>query len=112
MFKEAKDYIILAGVLALGLALYVINVITLNVVILGIVSVLLILVVLVQNPKGGGLDSTFGGNAGTQMFGAAQSTDFIERVTWHLMIALFLLCIVTTIMPSFSSSQALDQLGG
>ncbi len=111
MFKEAKDYMILGGVLALGVVLYMINVITLNVVVLGIVSVLLIIVVLVQNPKGGGLDSTFGGSAGTQMFGAAQSTDFIERVTWHLMIALFLLCIITTIMPSFGSSQVLDQLG-
>lgn len=111
MFKEAKDYMILAGVVVLGLVLYMINVITLNVVVLGIVSVLLIVVVLVQNPKGGGIDSTFGGNAGTQMFGASQSTDFIERVTWHLMIALFLLCVITTIMPSFGSSQVLDQLG-
>ena len=112
MFKEAKDYMIAGRVAALGLVLYRINHITLNVVVLGMVSVLLIVVVLVQNPKGGGLDSTFGGNAGTQMFGAAQSTDFIERVTWHLMIALFLLCIITTIMPSFTSSQVLDQLGG
>jgi len=71
MFKEAKDYMILAGIALLGLALYMINVITLNVVVLGIVSVLLIVVVLVQNPKGGGIDSTFGGSAGTQMFGAS-----------------------------------------
>ncbi len=111
MFKEAKDYMILAGILGLGLVLYMINNITLNVITLGLVSILLIIVVLVQNPKGGGLDSTFGGNAGTQMFGAAQSTDFIERVTWHLTIALFFLCVVTTIMPSVGGSQILDQLG-
>jgi len=111
MFKETKDYIILAAILILSIILYLINVITLNVVILGLVSVLLIVVVLVQNPKGGGLDSTFGGNAGTQMFGAAQSTDFIERVTWHLVIALFFLCVVTTIMPSTGSSSILEGIG-
>ncbi|MEM9690249.1 MAG: pyridoxine 5'-phosphate synthase, partial [Pseudomonadota bacterium] len=32
-----------------------------------------------QNPKGGGVDATFGGNATNQMFGAAKSTDFIEK---------------------------------
>jgi len=110
MFKDTKDYIALAGTIGLGLLLYMINTLTLNVVILGLVSVLLIVVVLIQNPKGGGLDSTFGGAAGTQMFGAAQSTDFIERVTWHLIIALFLLCVITTIMPSTGGS-VLDGLG-
>ncbi len=111
MFKETKDFIILAAIIGLGILLYIINVLTLNVIVLGLVSVLLIVVVLVQNPKGGGLDSTFGGAASNQMFGAAQSTDFIERVTWHLIIALFLLCVITTIMPSFGSSSILNELG-
>jgi len=111
MFKEAKDFIILAAIIGLGLFLYMVNVLTINVIVLALVSILLIVVVLVQNPKGGGLDSTFGGAASNQMFGAAQSTDFIERVTWHLIIALFLLCIVTTIMPSFGGSTIYEQLG-
>ena len=110
MFKDTKDFIALAAVLGLGVLLYMINTLTLNVIILGLVSVLLIVVVLIQNPKGGGLDSTFGGAASNQMFGAAQSTDFIERVTWHLIIALFLLCVVTTIMPSTGTS-VLEGLG-
>lgn len=63
-----------------------------------IICVLLMLVVLVQNPKGGGIDSTFGGQGANQVFGAAKSTDFIEKLTWYLAIALFAMCIITTLM--------------
>lgn len=67
-------------------------------VLIGLVSVLLILAVLIQNPKGGGVDSTFGGNAANQLLGAAKSADFIEKITWYLAIALFVLCIVTALL--------------
>ena len=67
-------------------------------VLIALVCVLLMGAVLIQNPKGGGVDSTFGGNATNQMFGAAKSTDFIEKATWYLAIALFVLCIVTSLM--------------
>ncbi len=59
-----------------------------------LVCVLLMIAVLVQNPKGGGLDSTFGGGGANQVFGAGRSADFIEKATWGLGIALFVLCIV------------------
>lgn len=62
-----------------------------------LVCVLLVLAVLIQNPKGGGIDSTFGGGAANQMFGAAKSTDFIEKATWYLAAALFILCIITSL---------------
>ena len=56
-----------------------------------------------QNPKGG-LDSTFGGSgAASQMFGAAKSTDLIEKITWGLAFTLFILCIITAIMVSGGS---------
>ena len=67
-------------------------------VLIALVSVLLILAILIQNPKGGGVDSTFGGGAANQMFGAAKSTEFIEKVTWYLAAALFILCILTTLL--------------
>ncbi|MCC6815026.1 MAG: preprotein translocase subunit SecG [Saprospiraceae bacterium] len=63
-------------------------------ILIAIDCVLLMLVVLIQNPKGGGVDSTFGGASATQMFGAAGSADFIEKTTWYLAAALFILCIV------------------
>jgi preprotein translocase subunit SecG len=65
---------------------------------IAIVSILLMGAVLIQNPKGGGVDSTFGGQSANQMFGAAKSTDFIEKITWGLAIALFILCIVTALV--------------
>ncbi len=64
---------------------------------IALISVLLMAVILIQNPKGGGVDSTFGGNATNQMFGAAKSTDFVEKATWGLGAALFILCIITAI---------------
>ena len=70
------------------------------VVLIALVCVLLMIAILIQNPKGGGVDSTFGGSASNQMFGAAKSADFIEKATWYLAAALFILCIVTTLMVS------------
>jgi preprotein translocase subunit SecG len=76
----------------------IISMLTFMTVLIALVGVLLMGAVLIQNPKGGGVDATFGGNSANQMFGAAKSTDFIEKVTWYLAIALFVLCIVTTLM--------------
>jgi len=67
-------------------------------VLIALISVLLMGAVLIQNPKGGGVDSTFGGSQANQMFGAAKSADFIEKATWYLAIALFALCILTTVL--------------
>jgi len=69
-------------------------------VLIAMIGALLMGAILIQNPKGGGVDSTFGGNASNQMFGAAKSTDLIEKVTWYLAITLFVLCIITTLMVS------------
>jgi preprotein translocase subunit SecG len=56
-----------------------------------IVCFLLILIVLVQNPKGGGLSSSFGGS--NQYLGARKTTDFLEKATWTLAIALLVLSL-------------------
>ena len=72
--------------------------ITLLTILIAMVCILLMAVVLIQNPKGGGVDSTFGGQGAKQMFGAAKSTDLIEKITWGLAIALFVLCIITAIV--------------
>jgi preprotein translocase subunit SecG len=74
-------------------------------ILIALVCVLLMLVVLIQNPKGGGVDSTFGGQSANQMFGAAKSTDFIEKLTWYLAGALFVLCIVTTLMVGAGGAE-------
>jgi preprotein translocase subunit SecG len=75
-------------------------------ILIAINCVLLMAVVLIQNPKGGGVDSNFGGSAANQMFGASRSADFVEKVTWGLAATLFLLCIITAILVSGSSNGA------
>ena len=59
-----------------------------------ITSILLVLVILIQNPKGGGLSSSFVGGAGNQIMGAKKTTDFLEKSTWYLVVALFISCII------------------
>ena len=58
-----------------------------------IVSVLLTLVVLAQNSKGGGLASNFSGS--NQIMGVRKTTDFIENATWTLASVLLFLCIIS-----------------
>lgn len=72
-------------------------------ILIAINCVLLMAIVLIQNPKGGGVDSNFGGSAANQMFGAAKSTDFVEKITWGLAGSLFVLCLLTAILVSGNS---------
>ena len=69
-----------------------------------ITSVLLVLVVLVQNPKGGGLSSTFGGGSSNQIMGAKKTTDFLEKTTWTLAIVL----ISLTMLSNFAITRNFD----
>ena len=60
-----------------------------------VISVFLGLIVLVQNSKGGGLVSNFGG--ANQMMGVRQTTDFLEKATWTLAGVLVVLCLISSI---------------
>jgi len=71
-------------------------------VLIAIIGFLLIAIVLIQNPKGGGVDANFGGQAANQIFGASNSIDFVEKLTWGLAAALFVLCIVAAIVVNNS----------
>jgi preprotein translocase subunit SecG len=55
---------------------------------------LLILIVLVQNSKGGGLASGF--SSSNQIMGVRKTTDFLEKATWGLACTVIVLCIVVT----------------
>lgn len=56
-----------------------------------VVAIFLILIVLVQNSKGGGLASNF--SASNQVMGVKKTTDFLEKATWGLSSAILVLCI-------------------
>lgn len=68
-----------------------------------IVCVLLLLIVLIQNPKGG-LDSAFSTN--NQVMGVRKTTDFLEKATWTLGIALVVLSIASA---AIDPSTAVDE---
>jgi preprotein translocase subunit SecG len=72
----------------------------------GLLTVILILVcailsflVLIQNPKGGGLSGAFGG-LGQQMMGVQKSTDTIEKGTWLFAGIMALLCLLSVFVFS------------
>ena len=65
---------------------------TLITVLIFIVCVLLILIVLVQNSKGGGLASNF--QSSGQMMGVLKTNDFLEKATWVLAGSLLVLAIM------------------
>ncbi|MEN9639049.1 MAG: preprotein translocase subunit SecG [Bacteroidota bacterium] len=69
---------------------------TLVLVVTVIVALLLGIVVLIQNPKGGGLGAGFQGAA--QVGGVQRTADFLEKATWYLGMGLFVLCLVAAIM--------------
>lgn len=56
-----------------------------------ITCVLLSLVVLVQNSKGGGLASNF--SSSNQFMGVRKTADFLEKTTWTLAIVLLVLSL-------------------
>ncbi|MEO7524030.1 MAG: preprotein translocase subunit SecG [Ferruginibacter sp.] len=60
-------------------------------------SVILGLIVLIQNPKGGGLTGTLGGFS-NQLMGVKQTTDVLEKGTWVFAAVVGLLCLMS---PAF-----------
>ena len=76
-----------------------------------VASIILGLIVLIQNPKGGGLTGALGGFS-NQLMGVKQSTDVMEKGTWIFAAVVGLLCVLS---PAFipkdgSSSSANDEL--
>ena len=59
-----------------------------------IASVLITLIVLLQNGKGGGLASIF--TAGNQTFGVRQTADILEKITWGLAAFVLVVSIAST----------------
>jgi len=53
-----------------------------------------ILIVLVQNSKGGGLAANF--TSAGQTMGIRKTADFLEKSTWTLAAAILILCVVAT----------------
>lgn len=68
-----------------------------------IASVLLTIIVLIQNSKGGGLAANFA--SGNQTFGVRQTADFLEKATWTLAITIIVLCVLATAFVSTGGKE-------
>ena len=69
-------------------------------------SVLLVLVVLAQNSKGGGLSSQFGGSSASNLMGVKKTGDLLERLTWVFITIIILVALGTNVVnPSNQQSD-------
>ena len=68
-------------------------------------SAILGLIVLVQNPKGGGLAGNIAGFS-NQFMGVKQTTDVLEKGTWIFAGVIGVLCLASSFFISDSSSNA------
>ena len=75
-----------------------------------IVCLFLILVVLLQAGKGGGMGAAFGGGATQQVFGGAGAGNFLTRLTWASAV-LFMVLSGTLAYMSSSSDKSLERAG-
>ncbi len=73
-------------------------------------SFLLVLVIMVQNPKGGGLSSSFGGGDSQQLGGVKQTGDFLDKSTWFLATALLLLILFSNITLNSGETKTESEL--
>lgn len=68
---------------------------TLIVILIAILAILITLVVLVQSGKGGGLAGVAAGSATSQVLGARQAPDVLEKATWTFAALFIVLCILS-----------------
>jgi preprotein translocase subunit SecG len=71
-------------------------------------SIILGLIVLIQNPKGGGLSSSFGG-IGNQLMGVKQTTDVLEKGTWVFAGIVAVLCLTSAVFIPKSGRSDSDK---
>ena len=73
-------------------------------------SVILGVIILIQNPKGGGLTSSFGG-FGNQLMGVKQTTDILEKGTWIFAGIIGVLCITSAMfIPKSGGTNSRENL--
>jgi|ERR1700728_2656148 preprotein translocase subunit SecG len=70
-------------------------------------------IILIQNPKGGGLAGNVGGFS-NQLMGVKQTTDALEKGTWVMAVVVGLLCLFSAIFigrnVSSTSTHVIDNV--
>lgn len=72
-------------------------------------SVILGFIILVQNPKGGGLAGSVAGFS-NQFMGVKQTNDVLEKGTWIFSVVIALLCVFSTFFMTSSGGNDNDIL--
>ncbi len=72
-------------------------------VLLIVVCVALTFIVLIQNPKGGGIAASF--SSGNQIMGVKRTNEVVEKVTWGLAIALLVLTLSSNMFLSSTTES-------
>jgi preprotein translocase subunit SecG len=67
------------------------------------------LIILVQNPKGGGLAGNVGGFS-NQLMGVKQTTDVLEKGTWVLAVVVALLCLFSAVFIPRTENNNLQRV--
>ena len=67
-------------------------------------AILLVLVVLAQNSKGGGLSSSVG--ISNQVMGVQRSTENVEKITWVMVSVMAVLCVASGFVFNVKTVQA------
>jgi preprotein translocase subunit SecG len=67
--------------------------------------VMLVLVVLAQNSKGGGLSNQFGGSGASNLMGVKKTGDLLERLTWGFAVGIMAFTLATNFTNQQSSVQ-------
>jgi preprotein translocase subunit SecG len=76
-----------------------------------VLSVFLVILVLIQDPKGGGAGGLFGGGGGSSsLFGATGAPTFLARVTRWMAVIFAASCISMTIFIKPGSKSVLDEM--
>jgi len=70
---------------------------------------MLVLVILAQNSKGGGLSSQFGGSGASNIIGVKKTGDLLERLTWGFVIAIMVIALSANVVQP-GNTQAEDIL--
>lgn len=84
---------------------------TLFLILIILACVVLSLIVLVQNPKGGGLAGNVAGLS-NQFMGVKQTTDVLEKGTWIFAAIIAILCLVSTPLLRDSKGGPANELEG
>ncbi|HEY0067178.1 MAG TPA: preprotein translocase subunit SecG [Flavisolibacter sp.] len=77
---------------------------TLFIILIILACVILSLIVLVQNPKGGGLAGNIAGFS-NQFMGVKQTTDVLEKGTWIFAAIIGILCLLSTFFITGGNSN-------